>query len=111
MNLLIFLLLVFVFFSALFSAAETALFSLSSPKVKAFKQDPDPKKRLIFQLLSSPRDLLVTIIMLNVGMNILIQNIASSLFGDFSSWVFTVGFPLAVTLIFGEVIPKSLGMV
>ncbi len=111
MIILVLTLLMLIFFSGLFSGSETALFSLPSLKVKGFKQDKDPKKQLIAQLLASPRDLLVTIIMLNVIMNILIQNVSSSLFGDFSGWAFTVGFPLVITLIFGEVIPKSVGLV
>ena len=79
-------------------------------KVKAFKTDPDKRKQLVDKLLSSPRDLLVTIIMLNVIINILIQNVTSSIFGDFSSWALNVAVPLALTLVFGEVLPKSIGM-
>ena len=79
-------------------------------KVKAFKQSPDKRKQLVAKLLSSPRDLLVTIIILNTVVNILIQNITSSIFGDFSTWVLNVALPLGLTLVFGEVIPKSIGM-
>ncbi len=111
MMLLIFVLAVLLFFSGLFSASETALFSLSSLKVKTYKQDKDPRKQLIAQLLASPRQLLVTIIMLNVAVNILVQNVTSSIFGQASSWALNVGVPLALTLILGEVIPKSLGLV
>jgi len=108
---LIVTLIVLLFFSGLFSASETALFSLSSLKVKTFKQDKNKRKQLIAQLLSNPRDLLVTIIMLNVIINILVQNVSSGIFGDASGWALNVGFPLALTLIFGEVIPKSIGLV
>ncbi len=111
MILLILVLAVLLFFSGLFSASETALFSLSSLKVKTYKQDKDPRKQLIAQLLSSPRQLLVTIIMLNVSVNILVQNVTASIFGQASSWALNVGVPLALTLILGEVIPKSLGLV
>ncbi len=79
-------------------------------KVKTFKNDPDRRKQLVYQLLSSPRDLLVTMLMMNVIVNILIQNVASSIFGDFSTWVLNVGVPLVLTLLFGEVVPKSIGM-
>lgn len=106
----ILLLLVFLFCSGFFSSSEVALFSLSSMKVKAFKNDPDSRKQLVYKLLSSPRDLLVTIIMLNIIINILIQNVTSSIFGDFSTWALNVGVPLALTLVFGEVVPKSIGM-
>jgi len=79
-------------------------------KVKAFKQDSDGRKKLVAALLASPRDLLVTIIMLNIVINIFIQNVTSSIFGDFSGWALTIGLPLGLTLIFGDVIPKSIGM-
>jgi putative hemolysin len=108
---LIVMLAVLIFFGGLFSASETALFSIPSHKIKAFKQDKDPRKRLIAQLVSNPRDLLVTILMLNVIMNILVQNVSSSLFGNFSGWELTVGVPLVLTLVFGDVIPKSVGLV
>jgi putative hemolysin len=104
------LLLIFLFCSGFFSSSEVALFSLSSMKVKAFKTDADKRKQLVAKLLSSPRDLLVTIIMFNIIINILIQNVTSSIFGDFSGWALNVAVPLALTLVFGEVIPKSIGM-
>lgn len=110
MTVLILLLVALILGSALFSASETSLFSLSSHKVKTYKQDQDIRKQLIFQLLSSPRDLLVTIIMLNIAINILIQNVSSALFGETASGVVNVAVPLALTLIFGEVIPKSIGL-
>lgn len=109
MIILIITLLVLIIFSGLFSASETALFSLSSLKVKAFKQDKDKRKQLISHLLASPRDLLVTVIMLNISINILIQNVSSSLFKDSPGWGWSVGLPLALTLIFGDGIPKSIG--
>jgi putative hemolysin len=110
LTLQVILLLIFLFCSGFFSSSEVALFSLSSMKVKAFRTDPDKRKQLVAKLLSSPRDLLVTIIMFNIMINILIQNVASSIFGDFSGWALNVGVPLALTLVFGEVIPKSIGM-
>ena len=107
---LIALLVFLIFCSGLFSASETALFSLSSMKVKTFKQDSDKRKRLVAELLANPRDLLVTIIMLNILMNLLIQNVVSNIFGQYSTWLLNVGVPLALTLVFGEVIPKSIGL-
>jgi len=108
---LIFLLILFLFCSAFFSASETALFSLSSMKVRAFSEQEDHNKQLIASLLSRPRELLVTIIILNISVNIFIQNIASSLFGDSSSWLLNVGLPLCLVLIFGEILPKSIALV
>ena len=111
MTSLIVLLFILLFVSGFFSASETSRFSLSSLKVKAYKTDPDPRKRQVFELLYSPRDLLVTIIMINIAVNILIQNVSASLFGDRTNWLLNVGVPLALTLVLGEVLPKSIGLV
>src|SRR5579872_543149 len=109
-SILVSLLCVLIFASGFFSASETALFSLSSMKVRTFKDDLDKRKQLVASLLGNPRELLVTIIILNVLVNILVQNVVSSIFGDYSGWGLSVGVPLALTLIFGEVIPKSIGL-
>ncbi len=107
---LILILCGFLMISAFLSSSEVALFSLSSMKVKTFKVDEDPRKQQVALLLASPRDLLVTIIMINVITNIMIQNITSSIFGDLSGWALNVGVPLALTLVLGEVLPKSVGL-
>ena len=103
-------LLILLSLSAYFSSSESALFSLSPLKIKAMKYDPDPRNQLIAQLLAKPRDLLVTVFMLNTVINILLQNVASSMFGIDSGWILRVGFPLIITLVFGEIIPKYLGL-
>ena len=105
------LLVLFVVLSAFFSASETSLFSLSSMQIKAYGQSGDRRKKLVSDLLRRPADLLVTLLMLNTIVNILIQNVVSSIFGEYSGWLLNVGVPLALTLIFGEVIPKSIGVV
>lgn len=107
LSLLIIILTILIFSSGFLSASETALFSLSSMKVRAYRHGTDKRGHLIARLLSKPRKLLVTILMVNVCVNILVQNVVSGIFGTFSSWALTVGVPLLLTLIFGEVIPKS----
>lgn len=107
---LIAILLFLTLCSAFFSGSEAALFSLSSLKVKTYRTDPDPRKRLIADLLRVPRDLLVTVFMFNTLVNILLQNVASHMFGISASWWLKVGVPLALTLILGEVIPKIICM-
>ena len=106
---LIIFLMILILISGFFSGSETALFSLSAMKVKAFKKGRQGRGRLVAQLLGSPKDLLVTIILINVVVNILIQNVVSNLFGD-GSWLLNVGVPLILVLVFGEFIPKSLGI-
>ncbi len=104
---LIVLLIVFTCLSGFFSGSETALFSLSSMRVRAFRRAPQSTKRLIARLLARPRELLSTILMLNVIANILVQNISSALFADVAGWGLKVGLPLVLTLLFGEIIPKT----
>lgn len=107
---LIFLLVGLLLSSAFFSSSEVALFSLSAPKVKGYKGDDNPRKQMISRLLSSPRDLLVTLLSFNIVINILIQNVTSSLFGGLSGWAINVGVPLVLTLVFGDILPKSIGL-
>lgn len=102
--------LLLTYWGAWISACETALFSLPSPKLKAYKTDRNPTKRLIAHLLAKSRDLLVTIFMINTFLNILLQNVASNMFGINSGLILKVGVPFLLTLILGEIIPKYYGM-
>ena len=106
----LFVLLFLLYSSAWVSSCETALFSLSSHKLKIYHKDPDPRKKLIAELLSHPRDLLVTIFMINTFVNLLLQNVASDMFGINAGWSLKVGVPLVLTLVFGEIIPKYIGL-
>lgn len=95
--------------SAFVSSSQTALLSLSQTHVKAWKNSSESRKNLVATLLLKPRELLVTLFMLDVLVNLLIQNVSSSYFGEAASWIFRVGFPLVITLFIGEIIPKSIG--
>jgi CBS domain containing-hemolysin-like protein len=97
-------------FSALLSASETSFFSISPLRIKSYRQATDPRLGLIAKLMERPRELLVTILMLNTLANILVQNTVSSLFDNFAGWGLKVVLPLALTLMIGEVIPKSLAL-
>ena len=103
-------LILFTLFSGYCSLALIAIFSLSAGEVKLYSQDPDKRKRLTVALLSRPRNLLVTLLFFDIAANILIQNAAANLFGDFSSWLLKVGVPLALTLILGEIFPKTIAL-
>jgi putative hemolysin len=100
----------FTYWSGFFSGSEIALFSLSSTKVRSYRSSHDYRKRLISSLLKQPRDLIVTIYIMNTLVNIMLQNVSSSMFGIASSWWLKVGVPLLITLILGEVIPKYIAM-
>lgn len=106
----IILLIILLFLSGYFSATETALFSLPSTKIKTFQTSSSPRKRLIAQLVLKPRDLLVTVFMLNTFVNILIQNTSSAMYGKEASWLFKVVLPFFLMLIIGEIIPKNFGL-
>lgn len=97
--------------SALFSASETSLFSLSTAQRKLYSESSLPHLKKTGLLLKDPQKLLVTILMMNVFVNLAIQNTVSSIFGTYSGWLMTVIFPLALVLVFGEVIPKSMALV
>jgi putative hemolysin len=109
-SILVFSLIFSLLALAVVSGAETALFSLSSMQIKAFKRDVDPRKRLAAFLLSNPKDLLITLIILIIIFSLAIQNIVSTLFEQKSSWALNVGIPLGLNLILGEMIPKSLSL-
>lgn len=107
---LITLLILLTIFSGFFSLSQIALFSLSTSEIKLYKADPNPRHQLIARLLSKPRDLLVTLLMSDIAMNILIQNTAANLFGELAGWGLKIGVPLALTLLLGEVFPKTLAL-
>jgi CBS domain containing-hemolysin-like protein len=107
---LISLLVGLLFLSAFLSASETSLFSLSPLTVKSYKGSGNPRLSLISRLMEHPREVLVTILILNVLSNILVQNTVSTIFNAFPNWILKVGVPLGLTLVFGEVIPKSIAM-
>lgn len=96
--------------SAFLSGSETALFSLSPLSLRLYKSSPNLKQRIIAHLMERPRDLLVTILILNVLSNILVQNTVSTVFDHVPNWSLKVGVPFALTLIFGEVLPKSMAL-
>lgn len=96
--------------SAFFSGSEVALFSLSSMRVKTYAHDTDYRKKQIASLLKHPKDLLVTVFILNTLANILLQNVSSKMFGPDAGWDLKVGVPLFLTLFLGEIIPKNICM-
>jgi len=103
-------LLVLVTLGALASASETALFSISSPRARALRNAPDSRDQLVSQLLSRPRDLMVSILIVNIAINVLTQDFFAILGGEDSGWLFSVILPLLVTVIFGELVPKALAL-
>ena len=101
----------FTISSALFSASETAFFSLPRAWVKSAENSPFAHIRLIAKLLITPQDLLVTIFILNTVVNILVQNSVSAYIGENGSFVAKIFIPFFLLLFLGEVFPQQLGMV
>jgi putative hemolysin len=107
---MIFFLVLLILLSAFLSGSETALFSISPLTVKSYRNASDPRLNLIGQLMERPREILVTIMILNILANVLIQNTVSTIFDAYQSWALKIMVPLGLTLIFGEVLPKSLAL-
>lgn len=99
-----------LFMSAYFSSAEVALFSLSPQRIQAYKTSSNQREKLIGSLLHRSKDLLVTVFIMNTLVNILLQNATSSIFEVEAGWGYKVMLPLILTLIFGEIIPKTYGL-
>lgn len=108
MTLSLLLIFLFTLLSAFLATAHVSLFSLSPLDIKAFKESK--KAAPVISLLNHPRDLLVTLLFCDICANILIQNTAAKIFGTLSSWLLKIGIPLMITLLFGEILPKSLAL-
>lgn len=107
---MIFFLVVLILLSACLSGSETALFSLSPLTIKSYRSSTNPRLHLIGKLMENPRQVLVTILILNIFANILIQNTVSTIFDNYHSLLLKIGVPLVLTLVLGEVLPKSLAL-
>lgn len=98
-------------FSAFFSAAETAFFSISRTKARHLAKDNQKRYVLIYQLKENPHRLLTTILIgnnvVNIGASALATAIALKIFPDYALGLAT-GIMTLLILVFGEVFPKSL---
>jgi CBS domain containing-hemolysin-like protein len=96
--------------SAFFSSSETALFGLSSLRVRKYKTMPDKRLKTVARLLESPRQLIVTLLigneLVNVSTSILVAALALSLMGPAGKY-FAMAASTLLLLIFGEVAPKT----
>jgi len=110
------ILLVFLLaFSALFSGAEAALFSLSPLHLHKMMEEKFPfYYSFVSRLLKRPRKLLITIIVGNESVNIIISVIMAALFiqlfQENGQWI-TVLVTTPILLIFAEALPKTFGVV
>jgi len=106
--------LILLFCSAMISAAEVALFSLSQNDLNKLSQQNPDKSQLVSQLLQKPKKLLATLLLannfVNIGIVIIFSFFSDSLFAGIVSplvkFVVEVILVTFLILLFGEVLPK-----
>lgn len=112
---LLVLVLVLIFLSALFSGSEVAYFSLNHEDKDKIKEKGDLSSRYIIRLLNHPKYLLSTLLIMNNLINVGIIILTSYLFMGFAidfkanpvlSFLIEVIIITSILLLFGEVAPK-----
>jgi putative hemolysin len=106
--------LVLLFCSALVSAAEVALFSLSQKDIDDALLENPSKGKIISELLEKPKKLLATLLVANnfitIGVIILFTYVGNTVFSGISSPILKFSIEVIVVtfliLLFGEVLPK-----
>ena len=107
--------LIFFLFWALvfFAASESSLFGLGRLGLQKLKEEGNPRFPLLDDLLKRPRRLIISLLIGNEAVNVAISSLTSALFislwGDRAKWM---AIPVVVMgiLLFGEVIPKTVGV-
>jgi gliding motility-associated protein GldE len=106
---------VLVIVSAFFSAAETALFSLTRSQIDELSERKDPQANRLNKLLSDPRRLLIVLLSGNTIINIVAATVAalvtSRLLGEagkvaWLAFIVQVAVVTLVILMIGEILPK-----
>jgi putative hemolysin len=103
-----------LFCSAMVSAAEIALFSLSQKDIKILFEQDSSKAKLISKLLSRPKKLLATLLVannfINIGVVIIFSFVGNTIFfaieSPLAKFVVEVILITFLILLFGEVLPK-----
>ncbi len=105
------LLMVCLFLSAIFSASETALMTLSKIRVKQMVENKEKGADIIDKLVNNPSKLLSAILIgnnvVNIGASALLTSLAIDYYGSSGVGIAT-GVMTLLILIFGEITPKSL---
>ncbi|GIM29351.1 membrane protein [Clostridium polyendosporum] len=100
-----------LFLSAFFSAAETALMSLSKITIRHLVEESIRGAKLIQRLTEDPNRLLGSILIgnnvVNIGASALATSVAYKIVGE-SGVAIATGIMTVLVLIFGEITPKSL---
>jgi CBS domain containing-hemolysin-like protein len=101
--------------SAFFSGSETAMFSLSSIQIRKFHNRKRGSGPIVARLISRPRNLLISLLIGNMTVNIFTSSLSASFFrrvlGTTSlahlSGPLTVIVMTVLIIIFGEITPKT----
>jgi putative hemolysin len=105
---------ILLFFSAIVSGAEVALFSLSQKDLEDSIQENNSKGKIIASLLEKPKKLLATLLVannfINIGVVILFSFVGKDIFAVIQSpvlkFIVEVILVTFLLLLFGEVLPK-----
>ena len=108
------LLFLLLFFSALVSGAEVALFSLTRSDIEEGLEQKSKRIQIIARLLERPKKLLATILVannfINVGIVILFAFLGETIFESITSvilrFIVEVVIVTFLILLFGEILPK-----
>lgn len=110
-------LIVLLFFSAFFSASETALFSLSRLELERLRDSPRPFAARLLNLLSRPRQVLTTILfcneLVNVAIAMVVGIVVYGLLGNLGwQWDIVISALVATPLLLmlGDMLPKNLAL-
>lgn len=106
--------IILLFWSALVSGAEVALFSLSQKDLEDCTQENNSKGKIITDLLQKPKKLLATLLIannfINIGVVILFSFVGKNVFSTIESpvlkFIIEVILVTFLLLLFGEVLPK-----
>ena len=114
-SLVIYLLLIGILlvFSAFFSGAEAALFSLNTVQVERLKERGGALGRLITRMLQRPTNLIITFLIgneiVNVALAVTVTSLALTVYGEGGEYLAIVATAL-ILLLCGEITPKSIAV-
>ena len=102
---------ILLFFSAFFSASETAIFSINPIKLETYKDNKNVK--LIQKFLEHPADVIATILLGNEFVNVTISALGTTIILEYFGkeyLKYSVFIIILILLIFGEVTPKTIAV-
>jgi CBS domain containing-hemolysin-like protein len=104
------LLLALIILSALFSGSETALTSISRPRIRSLADQGHQKALSVDRLLKTPNRMLSTILignnLVNISISVMATSVALRLFGQRGVGI-TIAVLTVLMLVFGEITPKT----